>query len=245
MRKLLTTMMLLSAGLMVGSDAFAGLQLGATRIIYPADEKSVSVSVMNTGGDLPYLVQSAVSARTDGGDAPFFVSPPLFRLEPGAQNQVRITRLAKELPADRESLFWFSVRGLAAARSAPNAATPSASDFSAAQASLSASVGLFVKLIYRPRGLAGKWSEGMSGLKVSRNASGIHLTNGSPYYINFSSLSIGGRKVLDQQADVQKTTLAPFSDADLPVGSVSPGAPVEWRVINDYGTVETFKGDVS
>lgn len=241
MKKLLATMVLACCGLMNGQEARAGIQVGGTRIIYPAGEKSVSMSVMNNGGDRPYLILTNVTTKPEGGNAPFVASPPLFRLEPGAENVVRISRMGGDLPADRESLFWFTARGLPASNIAPDQSLAGDN----LKVMVSASVGTIIKLIYRPEGLPVTWDAGMAGLKVTRTTSGLHLTNPSPYYMSFISLLVGEQKVLDQTSGKQNTTLAPFSSMDIPAGALPQGVQVKWNVLNDFGGAQTFKGDLS
>ncbi|WP_437676671.1 fimbrial biogenesis chaperone [Sorangium sp. So ce131] len=84
-------------------------------IIYPADHREVAVEVRNNG-DKPTLVQ----AWLDRGDAdqapdtinvPFLLTPPIFRIDPGHRQTLRITYApsGEHLPQDRESVFWLNV----------------------------------------------------------------------------------------------------------------------------------------
>ncbi|MDI8993129.1 fimbria/pilus periplasmic chaperone, partial [Salmonella enterica subsp. enterica serovar Anatum] len=41
--------------------------------------------------------------------APFMVTPPLFRLNGGQKNVLRIIRTGGNLPEDRESLYWLDI----------------------------------------------------------------------------------------------------------------------------------------
>lgn len=244
MNKLLTVMMLACCGLLAGQEARAGVQVGGTRIVYPAGAKSVSIPVMNNGDDRPYLVIIDVTKQPEGGPAPFIASPPLFRLERGAENIIRITKTGESLPADRESLFWFSARGTPASDT-PVGTVMKADYSNNLKAAVSAGVGVFVKLFYRPAGLPVRWEAGMAGLKVSRTPKGLHLSNPSPYYMSFVSLQVGGKRVLDQSSGWKNTTLAPFSSMDIPAGTLPSGTAVSWGVLNDYGSVQVFKGDLS
>ena len=56
-------------------------------------------------------MQSWVNADLEGNvKAPFTVTPPLFRLNGGKENTLRVVKTAQALPEDRESVFWLSVK---------------------------------------------------------------------------------------------------------------------------------------
>lgn len=242
MRKRLTGIVLLAA-FMAGNVAHAGLQLGATRIVYPAGEKSVSMPVMSRGGDKPFLVQAEVASDTQGKDVPFFVSPPIFRLEPGGENQVRITRTGSGLAADRESLYWFSVRGIESTSVPLDKDFLKADDFTR-KAGVTVSIGMTVKLIYRPAGLPVPWEAGMKSLRVTRTAAGFHLMNPSPYYMSFTTFQVGGTKLIGNGTRMDNATLAPFSGLDISGGTGAAGSKVSWKVLNDYGAAKEYSGEV-
>lgn len=241
MRKRLTGIALLSIALMAANVAYAGLQLGGTRIIYPAGEKSVSMAVMSNGGNKPFLVEAAVSGDVKGGTTPFFVTPPLFRLEPGGENQVRISQVGAGLATDRESLYWFSIRGIESNSAAGTKVAPK-SDAFANNAGVTVSVGMTVKLIYRPANLPVSWEEGMKSLKVTRTGNGLHLLNPSPYYMSVSTFSVGSTKLIGRGTRMENATLAPF--AGLDVSGVAAGGKASWTVLNDYGAAKAYSGDV-
>lgn len=222
--------------------ARAGVQLGATRVIYPEQEKSVSVSVMNGSGDKPYLVQAAVlDADLKRSDA-FEVLPPLFRLETRGNYDLRILKTTAPLPKDRETLKWLSVKGISSSEGESAVDTGAASTV---QANVSMGVGLNIKLIYRPAGLAMRWRDGMAALKVTRTSRGLHLTNSSPYYMSFVSVEAGAKKVVGGNARLHDLTLAPFTSEDIDAVGVTAQDKVKWRVINDFGAVDTFTGEIS
>ncbi|WP_371972999.1 molecular chaperone [Lelliottia nimipressuralis] len=223
--------------------ARAGVQLGATRVIYPEQEKSVSVSVMNGSGDKPYLVQASVKDMDLKRSDAFEVLPPLFRLETKGNYELRIIKTATLLPKDRESLNWLSVQGIASSDGV--ATVPGSASPLTAQGNVSMGVGLNIKLIYRPSGLAMGWRDGMAALKVTRTSRGLHLTNPSPYYMSFVSVEAGTKKVMGSDARKRELMLAPFASEDIDVDGVSPEAKVKWRVLNDYGAVDTFTGTAS
>lgn len=100
--------------------ALFSLQLNAsvimtgTRIIYNEGSRSVDVNLKNQS-DFPYVVQTWFDdgKMSSGPDAsvrvPFIASPPVFRIQPGAGQVVKVTFTGGfNLPDDRESVFYFN-----------------------------------------------------------------------------------------------------------------------------------------
>lgn len=92
----------------------AGIQIGRTRVIYDANKKEVALSLTNTEKELPWLIQSWIDTGDGKTRGPFIVTPPLFRLEPQKEQNLRITWSGQALPTDRESLFYMNVRTIPA-----------------------------------------------------------------------------------------------------------------------------------
>lgn len=95
------------------SSAYATVSPDRTRIIFNASAKSVSVRLTNQSKTDPYLAQSWIEDKA-GKKTREFISPipPLLRIEPDEQAQVRLMAQQKlsQLPADRESLFYYNMR---------------------------------------------------------------------------------------------------------------------------------------
>lgn len=77
--------------------------------------ETVAITLNNDDKTTPFLAQSWVTdadgVRTDA----LIALPPLQRIDAGQKSQVRITQvrgLTDKLPQDRETLFWFNVRGV-------------------------------------------------------------------------------------------------------------------------------------
>ena len=88
----------------------ASVTLSNTRVVYLADKKESNITVRNNTAS-PFLVQSWVQGKdSQGTKAPFIVTPPLFRMDAGKSNALRIIYNGAPLPQDRESLFWINVK---------------------------------------------------------------------------------------------------------------------------------------
>jgi len=103
-------------GLLGLQSAQAGVIVGGTRIIYDASKKEASIAVKNPEKTAPYLIQSWIEnyPQPTADKAPFIMTPPLFRLDAGKENIVRIIRTGGNLPEDRESVFWANIKSISA-----------------------------------------------------------------------------------------------------------------------------------
>jgi P pilus assembly chaperone PapD len=110
--KTLSVAGLLTTTLLSG-QAQAAIALDRTRVILNGGDNSASMSITNKNTQLPYLAQGWLeNEQGEKINSPLIVLPPVQRVEPGAQSQVKVQALpaAKALPQDRESLFYFNLR---------------------------------------------------------------------------------------------------------------------------------------
>ncbi|CCJ78695.1 molecular chaperone [Cronobacter muytjensii] len=208
---------ILSALLMATSVAQAGVVVGGTRLIYPGDKKESSLIVSNSD-DINYLIQSSVEA-TDGSKAPFLVTPPLFRLNARQDNILRVIFTGASLPQDRESLYWLNVKSIPS--------TAKQQD----QNTLQIAIKTRIKLIYRPAAITGKPEEAANHLQWRRNGNTLIVNNTSPYYMNFQSITLGGKTL------PKIGYAAPKSETRFEIPATISGNTVSWKIINDYGSI--------
>ncbi|NTX79282.1 long polar fimbrial chaperone LpfB [Serratia proteamaculans] len=200
--------------MMISQLAQAGVVVGATRLVYDGDKKESSLSVNNPDA-LPYLIQSWVEQQEGGSEkAPFILTPPLFRLDAGRQNVLRVVRVGGSLPEDRESLFWLNVKSIPSAERRDN--------------TLQIAIKTRIKLIYRPASLKGLPENVAGQLAWHRIGTKLEVTNPTPFYMNFQNVTVNGHEVKDA------TFVAPHGSTSfsLPTGA---GNAVTWRLINDFG----------
>lgn len=95
--------------------ANAAVALGATRVIYLANQKQVLLPVTNNDPASVYLIQSWIENAGDQKDTQFVITPPLFSMQGKKENTLRIINATNhQLPGDRESLFWVNVKAIPA-----------------------------------------------------------------------------------------------------------------------------------
>ncbi|WP_414491800.1 molecular chaperone [Stenotrophomonas maltophilia] len=232
--------MLAVAGTVAGR-AEAGVVIGGTRVVYPSQEKEVTVKFTNEGGK-PSLVQVWLddgdeSSTPDTAKVPFTVAPPVFRLDPGKGQAVRVMHTGETLSADRETLFWLNLLDV-----------PPKADNAEGRNLLQFAFRTRIKVFYRPSGLAGDvntapdklvWALTQTGGKVA-----LQATNPTPYHVNFAhvGLNVGGKSLGRQSGGM----VAPMSTATFVQDGVgtrpSGDVKAEITVINDFGAlIETLK----
>ncbi len=124
---------------MVNNVTAGGIVVGGTRIIYEGNKKEAALGVKNNSTESPFLLQSWVDNGDGKTRGPFMVTPPLFRIEPLEDHELRIAKTGS-LPEDRESLFYLNIRAI----------PPSSPD---AVNTLKLVVKTRLKLFYRPQAL--------------------------------------------------------------------------------------------
>ena len=212
----------------------ASVVVDATRIVYPAKEREVSLRLSNKGQQAA-LVQTwiddgRVDAKPDEVDTPFIVMPPMVRIDPDKGQSLRIAFVpSTNLPKDRESVFWLNVLDV------PPLASAQVGNH------MQLAFRTRLKLFFRPANLPGSAAESAEKLRWNLSRSGkntvLQVHNDGAFHVSFNSveLKLKNGRVLT----VKSHMVAPKSSADF-VFEQSPntsdldvGVMYEW--INDFG----------
>lgn len=194
------------------SIAMAALQLSSTRLVLNYGEREASLVARNRG-ESDILIQSWLSQPGSEAPPPFAISPALAKLAGGKQQLLRIFSQGNELPADRESLFRLNVQEI-----------PQQVEGNHLQLAVMQSI----KLFYRPKGLPASANTAPKDLQLSLIDQQLQLSNPTPYHINLTKLTQGGKTWAIEM-------LAPFSEARVPAAGLDESQPLTLQVINDYG----------
>ncbi|EBZ6326656.1 fimbrial chaperone protein StdC [Salmonella enterica subsp. enterica serovar Gaminara] len=205
----------------------AAVSLDRTRIILDGKDKSVSVTLSNDDRHAPNLAQSWVTDADGNKTSALLVLPPLQRIDAGQKSQVRITQvrsLTDRLPQDRETLFWFNVRGI----------PPKPDEANVLQLAMQSRL----KLFYRPASIMKKDSSDRPERRLVAEREGEHLTlkNPTPYYITVVWLGTQSSQRLSGFRDA--VMVPPFGS--LPVKAGLPVKAVQLWVgyVDDYGGLQ-------
>jgi fimbrial chaperone protein len=194
--------------------AQAGIIIGATRVVFDGGKKESTLTISNPD-QAPFLIQSWVDGKEgDTSKVPFIITPPIFRLDGGQDNLLRIISTTDSLPSDKESLYWINIKSIPSAEKKDN--------------TLKIAVKSRIKLIYRPRGLPGDLNSAAATLKWQRNGSNLQVNNPSAYYMTFFKIKMNGTPLKDV------TIVAPYSSTQIPLPS-NNGGVLNWQIINDFG----------
>ncbi|WP_447892928.1 fimbria/pilus periplasmic chaperone [Pseudomonas marginalis] len=197
---------LLVLSLSQGANAAVGLD--RTRVIFDGAKNATSVNITNNNTQLPYLAQGWIEDE-DGKkiDTPLIVLPPVQRLEPGKQSQVKVQALpaVKSLPQDRETVFYFNLREIPPRSDKVN--------------SLQIALQTRIKLFYRPQAIAPTrqdestpWQE---KLTLTREDGGYRVNNPTPYYVS----------LVDARSSKNGKTVAGFEPLMVPPKGTRPLGP--------------------
>lgn len=212
--------------------AEAGIVVHATRVIYPAARKEVTVDLRNEG-EAPALVQAwiephAASAADLPLPAPFALTPAIFRLDPANGQSLRILYTGQALPADRETVFWLNVLDIPP-KAPANPDAPNRLDFAFRHR---------MKLFYRPPGITGRPEQAAAAVSWSlrKTAQGTALVavNPTPYHVSLVRLDLGGQ---GWNAAAKPEMLPPLATTTIPFAASVRAGPVQIRYafIDDFG----------
>ena len=222
--------------MLLAGAAQAGVVIDATRVVYPANRKEVSVLLRNTG-DAPALVQAWIDtgdAQSRPGDAksPFVLTPPLFRIDPAKGQTLRLIHSGEAHAPDRETVFWLNVLDI----------PPRAPADPAAPNRLEMAFRHRLKILYRPANLPGKAADAARAVTWSIVRQGdriaLQARNPTPFHVSYTGAEATIRGVpFASEADM----LPPFATQQfpLPASAVRASGPatVKYGFVDDFGAV--------
>ena len=206
-----------------------------TRVVYQAEEREATVKLKNDN-TVPAAVQVWLDvgderAKPDQVQVPFTLTPPLFRLEPGKSQAIRMAYTGEKLPANKESLFWLNVLEV------PPTADNGGHDMNAFQLALRTRI----KVFYRPENLKGNAKDAAAEVswKISTGSDKALLlaTNPTPYYVSYDKVVVKAGEVVTPIEGVGGM-VAPGGSTTFTLGNsnmASAQVVVQYDWINDSG----------
>lgn len=225
-KKTLSAILTATAMLHAGS-ALAAISLSATRIVLLEKYQEASIIVVNE--ENPVLIQSWLETNTenDSADLPFAITPTLAKMPPKGQQIMRILYAGgdKDLPSDRETVFWLNVQEIPQASNEEN--------------HLQIAIRQRIKLFFRPSGLLGTAAKAPTELQWSvvqkDGASMLQIHNPAAFHVSMSVLQSAADQELKAPGMLEpgETRLLPFA--------LAGNAKLNFKAINDYGGAESFE----
>ncbi|EPL9180880.1 fimbria/pilus periplasmic chaperone [Serratia marcescens] len=205
-------------------QAQAAIALDRTRVIFDGGQNSVSLSVSNQNKQLPYLAQGWIEDEAGNKiQSPLTVLPPVQRIEPGKPSQVKIQALpvAKQLPQDRETVYYFNLREIPPKSDKPN--------------TLQIALQTRIKLFYRPAAIAINTNEAPPQEKLTLGKQGDKyvVNNPTPYYVTI--VDAASQKGAQGAKGFEPVMVPPRGSLPLNVGVASIGTNPVLTYVNDYG----------
>lgn len=213
----------------------ANVIISGTRVIYVENEKEMTVKLTNEG-NFPVLIQSwidggEINASPENVNVPFVITPPVVRIEADQAQTLRLSYTAsKELPKDRESVYWLNILEIP-----PSSKTLTANQLQIAYRSR-------IKLFYRPLSIneTKKVIEAAESLIFVKNKNGVDVYNHSPYYISLVSFNIGNNtKAIDGEM------ISPFSHLSFKTDKISAinqgNNTIIYNYVNDWGALKSVQ----
>lgn len=215
------------AGLVYIPTSQAALTMNGTRIIFNGDKRSVAQVIANPSTK-PFAVQTWINTAADDTTTPvpFAVTPPLFKISPNKEQYVQINALPNNLPADRESLFYFNIQEIPQVESTQGNA-------------LNIALRMRIKMFYRPSAIKDspmarlkdlQWS-----IKTIAGKAQLQVHNPTPFHYTFISLNVQQKNAAQQLKNPPMA--APFSTQTYALNELKAGPDMQvvFSIINDYG----------
>lgn len=220
------------------NTASANVVIGGTRVVYPANEREITIKLDNAGNE-PALVQAWVDSgnadsRADQADAPFLLMPPVARISPQRSQTLRMTYTRDPLPQDVESVFWLNVLDVPP--------LPKGADNNFMQVAFRSRI----KVFFRPEGLKGYAEDTPAAVTwtLVSNGEGFALRGTNPTVFsasyNKTELLIGGKTYSSKGGMIPARGAFEFPLEGLqarPQGS----ATVRYEWVNDYGAAKSVE----
>ncbi|BEO62837.1 fimbrial protein StfD [Serratia marcescens] len=208
---------------MTVSQAQAAIALDRTRVVFDGAQNSVSLNVSNQNKQLPYLAQGWIEDEQGNKlQSPLTVLPPVQRIEPGKPSQVKIQALpaAKQLPQDRETVYYFNLREIPPKSGKPN--------------TLQIALQTRIKLFYRPAAIAINKNAPppQEQLTLTRQGDKFLVNNPTPYYVTL--VDAGSSKSVSIKA-FEPMMVPPKGNLPLTASAAAVGNSPVLTYVNDYG----------
>lgn len=207
------------------ATAHAGVVIEGTRVVFPAEQREVPVRMSNQR-DYPVLVEAWIECpQASDADAsvacraPFALAPPLFRLDPGKGQTLRIFQSPDAAPRDREALYYLNVRDIPPKTEGDGVSIAFRSR---------------LKLFHRPPGLAPQAKDAPQKLRWHAAASSVRVDNPTPYFVTVVAIEPAGGNA--QQLD--GVMVAPFASVDIALddgNTLRASQALHFTIVNDLG----------
>lgn len=171
----------------------------------------------------PLLIKASVYTEQYEKSNDFIATPPILKSESMDRNIIKIIRKNTNLPTNKEYLNWLCIDAIPPQEMAHITRREKRSD------AINITIRGCIKIINRPEELpTPSFSKLSEQLNWSLNKNTLTIKNNSPYYINFSDISI------DNVTNNNIVYLKPYSEDKINLPQ--PPKSISWSLIDDFGS---------
>jgi chaperone protein EcpD len=223
--------------LFLSNTLFAEIVIDGTRVIYPAQKKSITINMHNDGKNASlmqiWMDQGDEKSNPSDIDTPFVINPSLVRVDPGKGQSVRVIHTPQdELPQDRESIFYINFLDIPP-KAPINPDLPN---------SLSMAFKHRLKFFYRPLKVGSKPLNLTSDLEWSiyykNNKLNLEAKNNSGYFITISDIKLNDN---EKNYSIKGEMIGPFSSHVFEV-NIDMNLIQNQKIKIDFGSINDFGG---
>lgn len=197
----------------------AGISLGSTRVVFPADSKQVQLTINNSTEKQNYLIQTWIEDFSGNKTSDFIVTPPLFISKSGKESSLNILYTGSRISSGVEKIYYINSKAIPAIEK----------DNVDNQNTLSLAILTRIKLFLRPQGLSVKPDAAIKMLKANVSGNRITFANSSPYFLSLIDITVGATKI-------DNIMIPPLSSVTKENSSILKGT-IKYKYINDYGAI--------
>lgn len=174
-----------------------GLGFDKTRLIIQGNRNTGSV-VFDNRTDGAFFVRAHLEDLNKKKTNKGMVRPPVFQVNPQRAARIQVVIDDKQLPTDRESMFWLYTK-----------AYPAQKIDDKAQSKMMFNYAFQMKVFYRPSSIQGTYIDAAKSLVWYEENGRLHVRNDSAF-----NISLVGVEINQKHTDTNKVLL-PFSSENL------------------------------
>lgn len=208
--------------------AISGVSVDSTRIIFNEEKANETISVKNDSLTKAYLIQSWVEYnKLREEKKPFIFTPPIFRLDAGNKHVMRMIKIGKNLPSDRETVYWVDIKAI-----------PEVERNNAAVNKLQLSFTHRMRLYYQPIGLKGNKGDAAKSLSWRKTDRTITAVNNNNWTVNLNTLRANGHAI---NVNHENSLIPAYGSVDFNLSNgISHVTNVEWSVLSDHAAISPY-----
>lgn len=193
----------------------SGISIGGTRFVYVDNKREITIPILNSNKEKPFLIQSWVTGFENDIKAPFIATPPLFRVEPDSYGTARIAYLGEPLSSNEEKLYLLNIKSI----------PPKRDDI---ENELQIIINSQFKLFLRSKDIQ---PLNFDDVNIIRKKNRLWIKNNTPYHLSIKSVFIDSHSI-------QTTKMVyPWEEKQISSKNIGTEQSVTVEFINDYGAI--------